>query len=300
MNVVVRKPLLSVIVPISNMAGKLNQLSSWVTNSFNKPIQIIIIHDIADEATGMELKELIHKNKLSHVVLIEGEYGNPGYARNAGLEVATGEWCVFWDSDDKPFVSSILLALTEVNLEDEVIIGRFNIRNCLDGSVREGCTNITSYKHIAMNPGIWRMIFRSKIINGFRFTNLRSGEDQVFLSDLNFVNKNHKYMDKVFYEYSIGQESQLTNSLQALKDLPRASELILKNALQNTGDSLVFDLILILRHQLTLLRRGSVNLKLHVVYFLVKFLKKFRFSLLLPMIRALYFVTTNVKGAQIK
>ena len=171
MDLVVRKPLLSVIVPISNMAGKLNQLSAWVTKSLNKPIQIIIIHDIADEATGMELKELIHKNKLSHVVLIEGKYGNPGYARNAGLEVATGEWCVFWDSDDKPFVSSILLALTEVNLEDEVIIGRFNIRNCLDGSVREGCNNITSYKHIAMNPGIWRMIFRSKIINGFRFTN---------------------------------------------------------------------------------------------------------------------------------
>ena len=282
------------------MAGRLHHLSSWITESSNKPIQIIIIHDIADQVTGIELKELLSKCKHSNIVLIEGKYGNPGYARNAGLKVATGEWCVFWDSDDRPMVNSILLVLMETNLDDEIIIGKFNVRNCLDGSVRQYYTQILSYKSVAMNPGIWRMVFRSKIIHRSRFTNLRSGEDQVFLSQLNFVERKHKYVNKVFYEYSIGQESQLTNSPQSLKDLPRASEIILEKALQNSGDSLVFDLILIIRQQMTLLRRGNIGLKLSVIYFFIKFVKNSKFSMLLPTIRTLYFVILNLNSERFK
>ena len=293
-------PILSVIVPITNMAGRLHHLSSWISESSKKPIQIIIIHDITDQNTGIELRELLSKYELSNIVLIEGKYGSPGYARNAGLEIATGEWCVFWDSDDKPMVNTILLALTDTNLEDEIIIGKFNVKNCFTGYVRQDYTSVSSYKSIAMNPGIWRMIFRLKIIHSSRFTNLRSGEDQVFLSQLNFVEKKHKYVNKVFYEYSVGQDSQLTNSPQSLQDLPCASEIILKNALQNNGNSLVFDLILIIRQQITLLRRGNIGLKLQIIYFFIKFIKTCKLSMLLPTIQSLFFVMLNLNRTRLK
>jgi glycosyltransferase involved in cell wall biosynthesis len=120
------KPLLSVIVPVTKMAGKMNLLASWTIHTLDLNIEVIIIHDIGDLATGTELKKLIHENSLSNVILIEGRYGSPGFARNAGLEVATGEWFVFWDSDDRPLVNNVMLALSNASASDEIIIGNFN------------------------------------------------------------------------------------------------------------------------------------------------------------------------------
>ena len=299
MTVEVPKPLLSVIVPITKMAGKLNILSSWITKSINSSIQIIIVHDVADLATGQELKKLVSENKFLNIVLIEDEYGSPGYARNAGLEVATGEWYVFWDSDDKPLISNVLLALKESCITDEIIIGKYNIRNCLDGSMRENYTKVASFKSVAMNPGVWRMIFRSEIINDFRFTNLLSGEDQVFLSQINFAERNCKYNQKVFYEYSTGQVSQLTNSFQSLNDLPHASRLILKNVIRGSRKSQIFDLIMIIRQQITLIRRGNIRLRLQVMYFTIKLVKDLKFSMLLPIINALFFVMANLRKSRL-
>jgi hypothetical protein len=106
-------------------------------------------------------------------------------------------------------------------------------------------------------------------------------------------------VQQVFYEYSIGQDSQLTNSLQSLKDLPHASELILKQAIRNKGNSRIFDLILIIREQFTLMRRGNTSLKLRVVYFFILFIKNFKFSMLLPTIQALFFVIANLKKSRL-
>ena len=299
MNTRAVKPLLSVIVPVTKMAGKMNLLASWTIHTLDLNIEVIIIHDVGDLVTGTELKKLIHENSLLNVILIEGRYGSPGFARNAGLEVATGEWFVFWDSDDRPLVDNVMLALSNASASDEIIIGNFNTRNYVNESIRYHYPKNTSYKSVAMNPGVWRMIFRSEIINELKFTNLRSGEDQVFLSQLNFVDKNCKYVQQIFYEYSIGQVSQLTNSLESLSNLPSASELVLREALHHRGSSRMFDLILIIRQQITLIRRGNFTLKLRVINFVLKFVKNSKLPMLLSSIQALLFVVLNLRRSRI-
>jgi glycosyltransferase involved in cell wall biosynthesis len=299
MSLVVVKPLLSVIVPITNMAGRLHHLSSWITESSNKPIQIIIIHDIADQVTGIELKELLSKCKLSNIVLIEGKYGNPGYARNAGLKVATGEWCVFWDSDDRPMVNSILLVLMETNLDDEIIIGKFNVRNCLDGSVRQYYTQILSYKSVAMNPGIWRMIFRRQTISDTKFPSLRMGEDQVFLARLNFGTRKLRFVESIFYQYNLGGSSQLTKSRIAIKDLPLASAIILEHAKKAQRKQSIFDMQLFFRQQITVMKNGNFLLKLSIFKFIGKYFKKFIFTFLTESLIALIRVLRTIKSAGI-
>jgi hypothetical protein len=165
--------------------------------------------------------------------------------------------------------------------------------------MRENYTKVASFKSVAMNPGVWRMIFRSEIINDFRFTNLLSGEDQVFLSQINFAERNCKYNQKVFYEYSTRQVSQLTNSFQSLKDLPHASGLILKNVIRGSRKSQIFDLIMIIRQQITLIRRGNTRLRLQVMYFSIKLVKDLKFSMLLPIINALFFVMANLRKSRL-
>lgn len=295
-----KKPLLSVIVPVTKMAGKLSQLTSWMLKTLDFSIQVIIIHDVTDLITGVELREIISKNKFPNVIFIEGRYGSPGLARNAGIDIATGEWYVFWDSDDNPMVENVMSALMETSSYDEIVVGEFSVRNHRDGSLRENRNEFLSLNSIAMNPGVWRMIFRSSIIHGTRFTNLRSGEDQVFLSQIDFVEKNLKFNSAIFYEYSIEQDSQLTNSIQSLRDLPYASKLIHKKAIQNKGDVLFFDLILIIRQQITILKRGSIRLKLQALCFFLLYAKNFKIFMLVPTFKAIYFVITNLRKSRIR
>lgn len=295
-----KKPLLSVIVPVTRMAGKLNQLTSWMLKTLNFSIQVIIVHDVSDLKTGVELKEIIKSNNLSNVIFIEGRYGSPGVARNAGIDVAIGDWYVFWDSDDTPMVENVIAAIMKTSSDDEIVIGKFSVRNHRDSSLRENYNEFLSVNSIAMNPGIWRMIFRSKIIHTTRFTNLRSGEDQVFLSQINLVEKKLKFHSEIFYEYGTEQDSQLTNSIQNLRDLPNASRIIHKKAIQSKGNVLLFDLILIIRQQITLLKRGSTRLRFRTLCFFLLYTKYFRAFMLVPTLKAIFFVITNLRKSQIR
>jgi hypothetical protein len=52
---------LSVIVPLTKMSGRFNELKSWIVASKGLPLQIILIHDIQDSLTGVELHEFVNR-----------------------------------------------------------------------------------------------------------------------------------------------------------------------------------------------------------------------------------------------
>ena len=49
---------LSVIVPVRDMAGRLQNLRSWLAEVKNSPLEVIIVHDFFDQATQIELNEI--------------------------------------------------------------------------------------------------------------------------------------------------------------------------------------------------------------------------------------------------
>jgi glycosyltransferase involved in cell wall biosynthesis len=283
-----KENLLTAIIPVNKMAGRLDNLDSWIQQIDNYPIQLIIVHDIADKDTDYELKKIINRYNSTNLVLLEGQYGSPGYARNAGFEAATGEWIAFWDSDDKPRFRTILNEISEAHLIDDVLVGGFNTVSALNGDINRSNSKNASIESVRMNPGIWRIVFRKKIVNDLKFTNLRMGEDQLFLSQMNFVELNTKYVAEIFYEYTIEQKNQLTNSKFALADLQKASIMILKH-LKNTNSKniIFFDAFLIIRQQLTLIKKGNTFLRILVIKFIITYLRKLNLNILIATIRAL-------------
>jgi len=188
-----RTPLISAIVPISGMVGRLQNLKSWVGALNDEKVEVILIHDIKDNETGDEIVDLI-MGLSRKPIFLECTSGNPGETRNLGLQVATGDWIVFWDCDDLPNVTATVKYLENSTRISDLIIGEFTWVSELSGEQR-GSENLANHKinaliAVALNPGIWRMIFKRSLIGNTLFSPSRMAEDQVFIASI--LSKNPK------------------------------------------------------------------------------------------------------------
>jgi glycosyltransferase involved in cell wall biosynthesis len=252
------------------MAGRLQRLKKWATAlQGNSAIQIIVIHDQQDELTGQELVDIL--STLQGIVSIEGHYGNPGAARNAGLQRANGKWICFWDSDDEPNVDHYIEMISVGDeLDADICIGEYmkvNEKQIAPPIHRNWSKNeATNDLIFSMNPGIWRMCFQSKVIEQQQFQTHRMAEDQIFAAQAFSKARNIHYFNKSVYTYFAGSNLHLTSNREALSDLRQSFSFTL-NLLENSSKKRARDVIAImaLRQFITGLRKANFLSKIHLI-----------------------------------
>lgn len=210
--VAMTRTLLSIICPVSQMAGRLEHLEKWLCSLATNDVQVIIVHDKRDEDTSRQLRDLIDGQWAFEVMFIEGHFGSAGVARNQGLEVLKGEWVCFWDSDDAPHVERVLDAIHSFP-SHEVIVGQFEFRRIMStGKYRVFSSKpVRDLLDIVPNPGLWRFIFRTHAIKGILFPEFPLGEDQAFLAQVRWDSIQLHITNQVLYTYNVGGENQLTS-----------------------------------------------------------------------------------------
>lgn len=171
---------LLIIVPVTKMAHRLENLQTWLSKTTNQEVKILLIHDIADEATSFELKEIVSKFSRLKIELIEKQLNSPGLTRNLGLATVNYEWISFVDSDDLVDVSELLNMISKSPLDAEIVIGNYKVNSSKDTKLIKTSESIDPKMNVAMNPGIWRMVFRHEVIGMTRFSQYKMGEDQLF------------------------------------------------------------------------------------------------------------------------
>ena len=92
------KPKVSVIVPVYNTEKYLERCLDSLANQTLKEIEIIIVDDGSKDACALLCDEFSKKD--SRIRVVHKKNGGLGFARNSGIEVATGEYVGFVDSDD--------------------------------------------------------------------------------------------------------------------------------------------------------------------------------------------------------
>ena len=90
--------LISIIVPVYNVDNYLRDCLNSILGQTYTNIEIICINDGSTDNSLEILNE--YKDKDSRITVISQLNGGLSAARNAGLEVAKGEWVTFVDSDD--------------------------------------------------------------------------------------------------------------------------------------------------------------------------------------------------------
>ena len=258
--------LLTIVTPISQMAGRLQNLQTWLSCLGNLSVEVILIHDKKDEITGVALRKMIHELDDSRIMFLEGNYGGPGLARNAGIQMATGEWVCFWDSDDIPQVQDfyIMVQAAEAS-KSECAAGGFTAVHDTNGKRKLHLLSKDYLKEIAINPGIWRFAFKRNELKDLWFSNLMMAEDQVFLANFNIPDRRIEIFSKSVYQYFIGENFHLTKSKESLKDLPRAINHSLSLIRNLTGENISFVSILLSRQLITALRTSEYLARLKVI-----------------------------------
>lgn len=92
------KPKVSIIVPIYNMEKYLEKCIDSIVNQTLSNIEIILVNDGATDSSGKIIDKYAKKD--NRIKVINKENGGQGAARNEGIDVASGEYIGFVDSDD--------------------------------------------------------------------------------------------------------------------------------------------------------------------------------------------------------
>lgn len=93
-----KQPLISVIIPVYGVEKYISQCLESVINQTYKNLEIIVVNDGTKDRSADIAKEYAAKD--SRIKVYDFKNGGLSVARNRGLEIATGEYISYLDSDD--------------------------------------------------------------------------------------------------------------------------------------------------------------------------------------------------------
>ena len=190
------KSLISVIIPVYNTAQYLPRcLDSIIANEY-KNLEIICINDGGIDNSLSILQE--YEEKDNRIIVVDVPNGGVSKARNLGLDIATGDYICFVDSDDwihKDFFNVLFLFAEQEDVD--IIACRHRITNAYsdDEEINYNTLKTKLYKGNALENHniksyIWGRLFKRSIIGNIRFENeVRISEDTLFNADI--VSHNH-------------------------------------------------------------------------------------------------------------
>ena len=118
--------VISVIVPIYKVEQYLRQCVDSILNQTHRALEVILVDDGSPDGSGKICDEYAAQDSRVHV--IHKENGGLSDARNAGIDIALGDYIAFVDSDDwlEPDTYESMLAAMDKYHAKLVCAGRFN------------------------------------------------------------------------------------------------------------------------------------------------------------------------------
>ncbi|WP_049945535.1 glycosyltransferase family 2 protein [Candidatus Stoquefichus massiliensis] len=200
--------LVSVIVPIYNAEKTLELCVESIINQTYRKLEIILVNDGSLDNSLNICNS--YKKVDRRIIVINQINKGEGAARNAGLEVCSGKYVTFLDSDDE-LPSNSIATLTE-NFDCQLVIGGLKKRTKKSEKIYypypkkvkgkiEISNVITDPKYIYFINCIASKLFLNDVIitNKLQFTRKKYGADTHFIySYLKCIN-DVKFIDSIVY-----------------------------------------------------------------------------------------------------
>lgn len=214
-------PLISIIVPIYKVQKYLEQCVKSISLQTYKNIEIILVDDGSPDNCG-KLADDLAKND-QRIKVIHKVNGGLSSARNAGIEVAKGDYIGFVDSDDtiEPFMyEKLLLLLQQENTklsvcavnyvyEDGKVLRKNGMGKNKTFNFCQAIIEMNSHRYFDM--GAWSKLYHRSLFEDIRFPVGKLSEDYYIMYKIFDKAQKISYLDIPCYNY-LQRKNSITRS----------------------------------------------------------------------------------------
>lgn len=194
------KQKVSIIIPTYNSSDCINRCIRSVLEQSYSDIEVVIIDDGSNDDSLAICKDIASKD--SRVKVFSQPNSGASLARNRGLDIATGGYVMFVDSDDwiAPDMIERMMSVFQANPEIQIV----QTRVPGDMKDREGDQVLSGAQAVKyLLEGSWWgpvcKLIRRELISGVRFPKATISEDYLFNYQLFNNSKSVYYLDKCYY-----------------------------------------------------------------------------------------------------
>lgn len=207
-----KHPKISIIVPIYNTESYLNKCIDSLVKQTYQNLEIILVDDGSPDLCPQICEEWVQKDK--RIKVIHKVNGGLSDARNAGLDISTGDFIMFVDSDDFIDINIIMdLYLLQCKTDADIVCG--GVYRYKDGQIYgiynetikcemvvfTGVEQLKNMLNSYTDCSVWGKLYKRSIIENNRFIKGRYNEDIIFLFPV-YANCNKVvYTNKRYYYY---------------------------------------------------------------------------------------------------
>lgn len=219
--------LVSVIIPVYKVEKYLPMCVDSVLNQSYRNLEVILVDDGSPDNCPAICDEYAQKDKRIRV--IHQKNAGLSMARNAGLDICTGDYITFVDSDDLLHAAFVarLLAACEENQADAAV-GVFerakqeeNLLKC--SAPRENppvrilsgrdanCLMYQQWSEWVRMVTAWGKLFRRELLETERFPDVKLHEDEALIYKLLYRSRQVALADGALYLYTANQGGLMAN-----------------------------------------------------------------------------------------
>ncbi len=191
---------ISIIVPVYNVENYLGKCVESILNQTFKDFELILVDDGSSDKSGVMCDQ--YKEQDKRIKVIHKENGGLSSARNAGLEVAEGEYIGFIDSDDwiMPDMYQFLYDMAIISNADIAQCGfrkvdekgyEYSEDSVSEGFVTKQYTGQEAIKQLygktqekEINFLTWNKLYRSTLFSNLHFSEGKNNEDVIMTSKI--------------------------------------------------------------------------------------------------------------------
>lgn len=223
-------PKISIIIPIFKVEEYLKDCVDSVIQQTYTNLEIILVNDGSPDNCGAICDAYAKQD--ARITVIHKENGGLSDARNAGLDICTGDYIAFVDSDDvvHPRFIEILYFNLIQNKSDVVICSILNFDDTLeipeilfDYKVLESWNremfrhNIINSNYLPQVVTVWSKLYSKYFFDTLRFKKNRFHEDEFILHEIVELTNKCIYVNLPLYFYRNTASGIMRNRLNSSK-----------------------------------------------------------------------------------
>ena len=228
-----KHPLISVIIPVYKVEAYLDTCVKSVMKQTYRNLEIILVDDGSPDNCPAMCDEYARQD--SRITVIHKENGGLSSARNAGMEIANGEYIGFVDSDDwiasdmyehllNGFLQYESVGVTRVGRVYVDEQGREEISSC--DAQKDRCLKASEWVRLLAETkshhSVWNRLYLARIAKSIPFAVGKYAQDMMYNYQIaDVLDKNNLfYVDLSYYGYYYRtRPDNITTSLRIWQDI---------------------------------------------------------------------------------